>query len=330
VDTLSLRERSVLVTGGAGFIGSHLVDRLAAEEPARVVVVDNLFLGKPANLDKARSLLGERLHCYWEDAGEPQRMSRILREENVDVVYDLAVVPLPASLEKPAWTVSENVRLTTTLCELQRAGLFRTLIHFSSSEVYGTARFVPITEQHPYVESTPYAASKSAGDMVALSYAHTFGLDVSVLRPFNNYGPRQNAGNFAGIIPIVVNCVKHGEPVRINGDGEQTRDYLFVTDTADAAIRIYMEPRTRGAVLNIGSGREITVNALVAAMLDLLGSPQHPVVHGPPRPGDVRRHMAGTERAAELIGFAPRVGLRDGLRETLAWYVGQTDAVRGC
>jgi len=318
----SLKNKSVLVTGGAGFIGSHLVDRLALESPARVVVVDNLSLGKPTNLDPAKSRLGDKLICHWTDASDFEVMRRIIRETNVEVVYDLAVIPLPASLEKPLETVMENVRLTTVLCELQREKAFQTMVHFSSSEAYGTAVFVPITEDHPLRQSTPYAASKMAGDMVALSYQHTFGLDLTVLRPFNNFGPRQNEGNFAGIIPIVVQRVQQGLPITINGDGLQTRDYLYVTDTADAAIRMYEEPATRGRVINIGTGVELTVNDLVACILELMGCPNHPIQHGPNRPGDVRRHMASTKVANEIFGFTPSVSLREGMKRTVEWYLG--------
>ena len=324
MDKLSLKNKSILVTGGAGFIGSHLVDRIAVESPARVVVVDNLSLGKPSNLDAAKSALGEAITCHWTDASDIEVMRRIIREAGVEVVYDLAVIPLPASLEKPLETVMENVRLTTALCELQRERAFQTMVHFSSSEAYGTAVFVPITEDHPLRQSTPYAASKMAGDMVALSYQHTFGLDLTVLRPFNNFGPRQNEGNFAGIIPIVVQRVQQGLPVIINGDGLQTRDYLYVTDTANAAVRMYEEPATRGRVINIGTGVELTVIDLVACILETMGCPDHPVQHGPDRPGDVRRHMAGTKAAEEIFGFKPEVSLREGMKRTVEWYLSQS------
>ncbi|MSU57634.1 MAG: NAD-dependent epimerase/dehydratase family protein [Pedosphaera sp.] len=321
---LSLKNKSILVTGGAGFIGSHLVDRLAAESPTRVVVVDNLFLGKSSNLDDARALLGDKLICHWQDAADIEAMREIVRKEKVQVVYDLAVIPLPASLEKPMWTVMENVKLTTSLCELQREGVFETMVHFSSSEAYGSAMFVPITEEHPLRQSTPYAASKSAGDLVALSYQHTFGLDLTVLRPFNNFGPRQNEGNFAGIIPIVIQRVQQGLPIIINGDGLQTRDYIYVTDTADAAVRMYEEPTTRGRVINIGSGVEVAVNDLVACILEVMDCRNHPIEHGPDRHGDVRRHMAGTKLAEEVFGFAPKVSLREGMKTTVEWYLSQS------
>ncbi len=315
---MRLAGKSVLVTGGAGFIGSHLVDRIASEGPANLVVVDNLFLGKDRNLDAARSAF-PGLRFYAEDVAGFQAMARILAAEDIDVVFDLAVIPLPTSLERPRWTVETNVAAATTLCELLRTGGFGTLIHFSSSEVYGTARYVPMDEAHPLVPSTPYAASKAGADHIVLSYRETFGVDVAILRPFNTFGPRQNEGAYAGVIPVVARRALRGEPVIVYGDGAQTRDFTYVSDVAEAAVRVYEEPSTRGCVVNVASGKEVTVNALVAELLGVMGV-DVPVVHAPPRPGDVRRHCGSVALAEELIGFRPRRSLRAGLEETVLWY----------
>ncbi|MCA1587781.1 MAG: GDP-mannose 4,6-dehydratase [Chloroflexi bacterium] len=317
-ERLSLAGKGVLVTGGAGFIGSHLVERLAREAPARLSVVDNMFLGREENLADARSLFPE-LKVHVQDAADYDAMAAIVNSDGIDVVFNLAIVPLPASLVNPRWTVDHNVALTSVPCELQRQGAFETLIHFSSSEAYGSASYLPMDEDHPSMPSTPYAASKLASDLVALSYRKTYGSDVAILRPFNNYGPRQNAGSYAGVLPIVVSRAMRGEPIVIYGDGEQTRDFVFVRDTAEAAIRIYEEPRTRGRIINIASGEEVTVNRLVGELLELLGV-QPPIVHEEARPGDVRRHCGATVRARELLGFTPATDLRTGLAETVEWY----------
>lgn len=318
-DRQRLAGKSVLVLGGAGFIGSHLVDRIIVEEPSRVTVVDNLFLGRQENLAHAASEL-PALVFEEADGTDLDAMAAIIRRQRVDVVFNLAVVPLPASLERPRWCVEQNIELAMVPAELQRQGLFETLVHFSSSEAYGSAAYVPMDEGHPPIPSTPYAASKGGGDQIVLSYQHTFGTDVAIIRPFNNYGPRQNAGSYAGIIPIVIIRARAGLPVEIFGDGEQTRDYIFVRDTADAAIRLYGEPRARARVVNVASGREVTINTLVAMLLEALGS-DVPVVHGEPRPGDVRRHHASIALARELFGFEPRTSLREGITETVAWYL---------
>ncbi len=313
-----LTGKSVLVTGGAGFIGSHLAERIAREHPRNLVVVDNLFLGKEENLAGARAAF-PGLRFYRQDAADYNALGAIVASERVEVVFNLAIVPLPTSLVNPRWTVDVNIALTTVPCELLRQGYYETLVHFSSSEAYGSAAYVPMDEDHPGIPSTPYAASKLGGDYVVLAYCKTYGIDASILRPFNNYGPRQNAGAYAGIIPSVLGRAMRGEGVEIYGDGEQTRDFIFVRDTVDAAIRIYETLATRGRIVNIGSGREVSVNELVGLLLEALGAEVR-VVHQAPRPGDVRRHCAGIEVARSLIGFEPRTNLPEGLAETVAWY----------
>jgi UDP-glucose 4-epimerase len=320
--TLELKGRNVLVTGGAGFIGSHLVDRLIREAPAELVVVDNFFLGHEDNLAAARAAC-PALKLRRLDASDLAAMHQLVEAEAIEVVFDLAVIPLPTSLQYPVWTVQTNVGIATTFCELARWGCIKTLIHCSSSETYGTAQYVPMDESHPQMAITPYAASKSAADQVVLSYWRTFGIDAAIVRPFNNYGPRQNPGTYAGIIPIVIQKVRRGQPIEIHGDGEQTRDFIFVRDTADALVRAYGEDATRGKVMNIATGHEISVNDLVARLLYVMGVPDYPCVYTAPRPGDVKRHCGDIELARRLIQFDPPVITDAYLRETVDWYLCQ-------
>lgn len=315
---LSLAGKNVLVTGGAGFIGSHLIDRLVAEQPAGLVVVDNLFLGKISNLDAARQAFPS-LAFYQQDACDYAAMRQIILAERIDVVFEMAVVPLPTSLVRPRWTCDVNLSAATVVCELLREECYETLVHFSSSEVYGTARSIPMDEQHPLEPCTPYAASKAGADHVVASYHKTFGLDVATVRPFNGFGPRQNEAAYAGIIPIVIARALAGDAVVVHGDGEQTRDFTYVGDIAEAAFQVYREPSTRGRVLNIASGREVSVNELVAELLQALGS-DVPVVHDAPRPGDVRRHCGSPALLEQLTGFRPGRSIDEGLEETVAWY----------
>ncbi len=317
---MTLSNKNILITGGAGFIGSHLVDRILAENPKKITVVDNLFLGKKENLDNAFAIAPEIMSTHWEDARDMTVMEKIISTEEIDVVFDMAVIPLPASLDDPFSNVHDNVALTLNLCELLRKDVFEKLIHFSSSETYGTAQYVPIDESHPYMPSTPYAASKVAGDQICLSYCETFDIDITTIRPFNNYGPRQNKGSYAGIIPIVFNRVAAGIPIEIYGDGEQTRDLIFVDDTVNATVHISQAPGARGKVTNVASGIETTMNQLVATILTILGHPDHPVNHVAPRPADVRRHCGSIARAQELINFVPTTDLASGLETTLEWY----------
>jgi UDP-glucose 4-epimerase len=156
-----------------------------------------------------------------------------------------------------------------------------------------------------------------------LSYCQTFGIDAAIVRPFNNFGPRQNPGSYAGLIPIVVNRVSRGLPIEIYGDGEQTRDYIFVRYTTEALVRIYAAPATRGKVINVATGREITVNDLVKKLLKALHHADHPVVHTEERPGDVRRHCGDVRLLKELTGFEPQAISDTDLEETMQWYLGR-------
>ncbi len=316
--TPRLEDKSIMVTGGAGFIGSHLVDRLIQEKPSTLVVVDNFFLGKEANLEEAKANF-PKLKVLHQDAKDYDAMKQIMRDEGIQVVFNLAVTPLPASLTNPRWAYEENMDIVLTVLELIREHAFDTLIHFSSSEAYGTSVYAPMDESHPLNGLTPYAVSKAAGDNLILSYRRLFDIDASIIRPFNNYGPRQNEKSYAGVIPLTINRILNGEPPVIYGDGKQTRDYIYVADTADAAVKVYHHPQTRGRVLNVGTGKETNINTLVRLLANHLGWDK-PVVYEAPRPGDVRRHIASIFLAEDLIDFHPKVSIDEGLRQTVEWY----------
>lgn len=317
---MKLEKKNILVTGGAGFIGSHLVDRLLEENPAKVIAVDSFFLGREENLSEAKK---RGAGVFRMDASDLAAMKELVESEKIDVVFNLAVIPLPTSLTYPAWTAQTNFNIAVTFCELLRWGSYATLVHCSSSEVYGTGHVFPMDESQPLLASTPYAASKAAADQLVFSYLRTFDLDTAIVRPFNNFGPRQNDRAYAGIIPIIVRKVKYGEPIEIFGDGKQTRDYIFVKETADALVRIYEEEKTRGKVINIASGRETSINELVQIFLAAMDSPQHPIVHRDPRPGDVLRHRGDIELAKKLINFNPSIFEPGQVKETIDWYLQQ-------
>src|SRR5947209_18570670 len=267
----TIKGKHVLVTGGAGFIGSHLVDSLVSEGARRLTVVDNFFLGSPTNIDYVRRQM-PYVQIVAVDASDEQALRKLFAQLGlVDVVFDLAVIPLPTSLERPQFCFETNVRITSVLCELLREGRFETLVHFSSSEAYGSARTIPMAEDHPLEPLTPYAASKAASDHLVRTYVTTFGVDALVVRPFNNYGPRQNDQQYAGVIPIMLRCAFERRVFALLGDGQQTRDYIYVTDTARAALDLYSCVQARGQVVNIGSGQEISVLDLKTRLEQILG-----------------------------------------------------------
>lgn len=315
---MGLKNKSVLVTGGAGFIGSHLVDRLIKEEPSNLVVVDNFFLGKESNLSEAK-LSYPQLKIYHQDASDYEAMKDIVKSEGVQVVFNLAVVPLPASLVRPRWTYEQNINITLCLCELVRSGYFDTLIHFSSSEACGNCQYAPMDENHPLNPTTPYGASKAATDLLVLSYIDAFNTDASIIRPFNNYGPRQNDGSYAGVIPLTIKRILSDEAPAIYGDGEQTRDYIYVTETADATVEIYNCQGSRGKVTNIASGSEISINKLVKLIAEYMGC-NKAIIYESERPADVRRFIASINLARDLINFKPEINLEEGIKQTIEWY----------
>jgi UDP-glucose 4-epimerase len=314
----SLEGKSVVVTGGAGFIGSHLIDAIALKKPSRLVVIDNFFLGNRDNLKEAQQRFPS-LEVVDLDATDLEKMRRFFEVKLVDVVFDLATIPLPASLEKPHWSSKVICDLALNLCELCRQGAFKTLIHCSSSEAYGSAQYVPMDEEHPLKTETPYAAAKAAAALLVESYHRTFGIDMAIGRPFNNYGPRQNGRDFSGIIPRLVQRILKGETPVIFGDGKQTRDYLYATDTARGLVSLYETEKARGQTVNLASGKELSVLEIVQEVSRLMDWKQPPRFDAP-RPGDVRRHCAGVERGRELLNFSPQVEWREGIEKTVRWY----------
>ncbi|MCK4735887.1 MAG: GDP-mannose 4,6-dehydratase [Methanophagales archaeon] len=315
---MSLKNKSVLVSGGAGFIGSHLVDRIVKEEPEKLVVVDNFFLGRKSNLEEAKRKY-PNLKIYDQDATDYERMSLIMKEEAIEAVFNLAIVPLPVSLEKPKWTYEHNIAISSSYCELLRNDFFKTLINFSSSEAYGTYICATMDESHSLNPMTPYAASKASVDHLVLSYCRTFGIDAAIVRPFNNFGPRQNDKSYAAVIPLTIRRILSGEAPVIYWDGEQSRDFIFVTDTADGAIEVYNHKNTRGKVLNIASGKDTTINTVVKTITKLLNCDK-PIVYKEKRPGDVRRHIANTFLARDLLNFKPKISFEEGMKLTVEWY----------
>jgi UDP-glucose 4-epimerase len=315
----------ILVTGGAGFIGSHLVDALLAGGAESVAVVDTFFLGREENLGAARAQHGDALTVYREDAGDLGAMSAICRAERPDIAFNLATKALLYSFFNPAGAFQVNVSIAAALAELMRAGALPKLVHVSTSEVYGTARQVTMDEDHPLRAETSYAAGKAAADLLLASYVNMYELDVVTVRPFNNYGPRQNDGQFAAIIPLTIKRLLEGEAPVVEGDGEQTRDFIYVEDTVAAIVALANLDAARGRTLNVGSGREVAMNEVVETICEIAGYTGE-IVHAPARIADVRRHRADVTRAESLIGPVAPTQLRDGLERTYGWHAAAVGA----
>ena len=315
----SVLGKNVLVTGGAGFIGSHLCDSLLAHGAEKVVCVDNFFLGKMENLKEALS--HDNFILYRDDARNFGVLQAIMEKENIEVVFNMATIALNYSFFNPFDAYMVNVEIANTLLELLKVGAYKTLVHTSSSEAYGTARYSPMDENHPTDPTTPYAAGKAAADLMVHSFYKVLGLDISIVRPFNNYGPRQNAaGSLAAIIPATARRIQEGGKPMVEGDGEQTRDFIYVEDTVRGLILADEKEESRGKIINLGSGKDISINVLLQGICDYMGYTGE-WEHRPARTSDVRNLCADSKRAKELLGFGPQIEFEEGIRKTLDWYM---------
>ncbi len=310
-----LKNRNILVVGGAGFIGSHLVDALTATGANAVYVMDNMFLGRESNLAQA---MQKGVALYKDDAEIKTSVQAIVRRHKIDVVFNLATKALNYSFFNPQNAFMTNVAVLSNLLELQRDHEFESLCHYSSSEIYGSAVYDPMDEKHPMNPTTTYAAGKAAADLLLQTYVAMFDLDAFIIRPFNNYGPRQNwEGDLAGIIPATARRILGGEKPVLCGTGEQKRDYIYVKDTVKATLALY-PLLEKGETVNVSADMSLSVTELLATLCQLMGY-QGEYERLPARKADVQYHHASNAYMRSLIDFQP-VPLPEGLKETLDWY----------
>lgn len=317
----TLAGQTVLVTGGAGFIGSHLVDRLLVEGAEHVVVIDNLFVGSEDNLSEA--MASGKVTFYRDDAELATSLDYIFSRHAIDIVFNCATKALNYSFLNPANAFDTNVTVTLNLLERQRRGAFKTLCHFSTSEVYGSAVYEPMDEHHPRNPTTTYAAGKAAADLAVESYVRMFELDAMIVRPFNNYGPRQNyRGMLAGVIPITAWRVLTGGIPEIHGDGTQSRDFIYVHDTVDAVVKLF-GVLPAGESVNISTDNQIAIGELVTRICTTLGYTGD-INRKAARQADVLCHNASNEKVHTLINYS-LTDFDTGLKETLDWYVNRIE-----
>jgi UDP-glucose 4-epimerase len=306
----------VLVTGGAGFIGSQLV-RLLCEHGGSAVVVDNLVNGRRENL---RGLPEDQVSLVVADIRDSDHLARLML--GVDVVFHLACLGVRHSIHSPEENHDVNATATLNLLLAARAADVQRFVCVSTSEVYGTARWVPMTEEHPAFPMTVYGASKLAGECYARAFFRTYGYPTVVVRPFNAYGPRcHHEGDSGEVIPrFMLRCLA-GRPMVIFGDGNQTRDFTYVTDTARGILLAGFADGAVGQTINLGSGREVSINELAHQVAAVVRRPDTEVVRDQPRPGDTLRLCADTTKARQVLGFEPRVLLPEGLTMLRDWYL---------
>ncbi len=311
---MHITDQRVLVTGGAGFIGSHVVDLLVASGND-VVVVDDFSTGSRDNL--AHHADGD-LSVREGDIRDLDLMREVSR--GVDVVLHMAVASLRVSLNDP-WSVHEiNAGGTLQVCRAAREAGVSRLVYCSSSEAYGSAVTVPMAEDHPLVPTTVYGASKAAGELYAQALWRTYGMPVVVVRPFNTYGPREHSeGTSAEVIPKFVHRGLAGVAPVIMGAGLQTRDFTWVEDTARGIVAATACDDLVGESVNIARGQEVTIAEICRLVMERVGRPELQAEFEKARPGDVDRHYADTTRAEQVLGFVPEVGIAEGIDRYVAW-----------
>src|SRR6266545_105332 len=310
--------KRVLVTGGAGFISSAFVRHLLAATRYEVVSLDALtYAGNLENL--ADVLSHSRLSFVHGDIRDVELVREVVAE--VDVIVNAAAEShVEKSIDEGAAEfVTTNVEGTQILLDAIRETPVERFILISSSEVYGTALYAPMDEEHPLNPRSPYAATKAGADRLAYSYFVTYDLPIVIVRPFNNYGPRQHPEK---VVPRFICQALAGEPLTIHGDGHASRDWLYVDDDAEAIEAIIATPvdRVAGEVLNVATGVDIAVADIAQLVLEAVGRPSSLKLHEPERPGQVDRHIGSTEKTERLTGWKARTSFEAGLERTVAWY----------
>lgn len=305
-----------LITGGAGFVGSHLVHALL-KEGHTVIVVDNLSTGLRSNL----SGVWEDVQFIEGDIRDRELMGRLLR--GVDFIFHQAALPSVArSVIDPWETNDHNVNGTLNVLLAARDAGVRRVIYASSSSAYGNTAILPKVESMPAMPLSPYAISKYGGELYCQVFHRLYGLETVVLRYFNVFGPRQDPrSQYAAVIPNFITALLRGERPVVYGDGEQTRDFTYIENIVTANLSAAMVPveAVAGQVFNIGCGERISLNDLIRELRVISGADIQPM-YTDPRPGDVRDSQADISKARIALGYEPVVGLHEGLEETVAWF----------
>lgn len=311
-----MRGKKIVVTGSAGFLGSHVV-RLLLEKDNTVVVLDDFSNGKMVHLEAIKN--NPRLKIIRGDITKIQDVK--LAFEGCQIVIHLAVLGLRQSIKQPHRVNEVIVNGTVNCLDVALANKIELFLNCSSSEVYGATVYVPMDERHPLHPQTPYAAAKVAQDMYVHSYGATYGLPWATIRPFNMYGPNSHWQGVRGeLIPKMIIRAMNHQPLIVFGNGKQTRDFVYVEDAARAVIAVAGNPACYQQCINFCTGRETTVNRIAEIICNCFQlDPQQFIVKQPDRPGDVMSHIGDNSKFKELLGFEPEIGIEEGIHRTISW-----------
>lgn len=304
-----------LVTGGAGFIGSHIAAALAASG-ARVRVLDDLSTGHAENLEE----IGGRVEFVRASLLDSDALTRAL--EGVELVFHEAAIPsVPRSVENPLETHRACAEATFALLVAAREAGVRRVVYAASSSAYGDQPTLPKVEDMTPQPLSPYAAAKLVGEYYCQVWSRTYGFETVSLRYFNVFGPRQDPGSqYSGVISRFIAALMSGERPVIYGDGEQSRDFTYISNVVEANLRAAETTRGIGEVINVATGERATLNHLLDVLKELTGKTDVEPEYREQRVGDVRHSLADITRARELLGYEPTIGLEEGLRKTIEWW----------
>ena len=306
--------RHALVIGGAGFIGSNLVDRLMMEG-INVRVLDDFSNGSYSNIQKWKA--DEKFSLDKGDMRKNKVVNKALQD--IDIVYlQAAKVSVPFSVKNPHLVLDVNVMGTTTVLDEVRKSEVKKIIVASSSSVYGDTEILPKIETMPTNPISPYAVSKLAQENLTIAFYKTYGINTTALRYFNVYGPRQRGGHYAGVMQIFAAQAMQNKPLTIDGDGQQTRDFTYVEDAVNANILAATSTKARGKVYNVGGGDRISIDHLADTIISITNS-SSTKEYGPPRPGDVRNSLAGLDLIKKEINYTPKWNIEKGVFRTIEW-----------
>lgn len=306
-----------LVTGGAGFIGSHLAESLL-QDGQRVRIIDNLLTGKRENLAYLGALAGD-LEFAIGDINDGDLLRRLMRDADF-VLHQAALPSVPRSLADPLETHLHCLTGTLNVLVAARDCGVKRVVYAASSSAYGDQPGAAKHESMRPAPISPYGVAKLAGEYYAAAFTHSYGLETVALRYFNVFGPRQDpASEYAAVIPKFITLMLDGKQPRIFGDGEQSRDFTYIDNVVSGNLLACAAPDAAGAVINLATGGRITLNDLVAQLNAALGT-DLPPIHTPERPGDIKHSRADVSKAKELLSFAPVVEFAEGLRRTVHWY----------
>ena len=304
-----------LVTGGGGFIGSNLVRALLARGD-EVSVLDNFSTGSRANL----AGLEHDVQLVEGDLRSYERVHAAIR--GVEVVFHQGALPsVPRSVQDPLTTTAVNIEGTLNVLLAARDESVRRIVNASSSSVYGNTGTLPRVETQAPDPISPYAVAKLAAERFCTSFSRVYGMEIVSLRYFNVFGPRQDpTSQYAAVVPRFIRAIADGEPVTIYGDGEQSRDFTYIDNVVDANLKAAEAAQGIGQVINIANGERISLNQLLSELISLTGKTGVVADYQEPRAGDVRHSLADITQARTLLGYEPRVNLRDGLELTIDWW----------